>query len=204
MGIVYDLSIVRSIQKTYQGVTVKPLREYKKGELAIILLKGLALGGFIVACFALPGLAQVATLFQPKNTRERYHIKRTVYSLEKRGLVRMDKHHEHITITQKGKGVLQKYGVGSLTVKKPYSWDGWWRIIIFDIPNEKRHARNAVRFHLKRMGFVSIQKSTFAIPFECKEEIETLGNYYKVRNFMKYMQVKDFDGSKALKTLFKI
>ena len=202
MGILYDTSM-QLVKKVHADSTIKSLREYKKGELAIVLLKGLALGGFIVACFALPGLAQVATLFQPKNTRERYRIRRTVYSLKERGFIHIDKH-AHIVLTPKGKGMLQKYRVGDLAVKRPHSWDGWWRIIIFDIPNEKRRERNLVRFHLKRMGFVPIQKSTFAIPFECKEELEALGGYYDVRNFIKYILAKDFDGSKPLKTLFKI
>jgi DNA-binding transcriptional regulator PaaX len=194
---------MQSDKKVSAENMLKPLREYKNGELAVIILKGLALGGFIVACFALPGLAQVATLFQPKNTRERYRIKRTVYRLKEHGFIHIDKH-AHIILTPKGRKVLQKYRVGDLAIKRPHLWDGWWRIIIFDIPNEKRRERNSVRFHLKRMGFVPIQKSTFAIPFECKKELEALGSYYGVRNFIKYILAKDFDGSKPLKTLFKI
>ena len=42
------------------------MKNYKRGEMAKEILKGLVLGGFIVACFALPGLAQVATLFNRK------------------------------------------------------------------------------------------------------------------------------------------
>lgn len=41
------------------------------------------------------------------------------------------------------------------------SWDGKWRIVIFDIPEEKRIIRNLFRRNLKKWGFKHLQKSVW-------------------------------------------
>lgn len=40
-------------------------------------------------------------------------------------------------------------------------WDGKWRIVIFDIPEEKRIIRNLFRRNLKKWGFKHLQKSVW-------------------------------------------
>ncbi|MBI2596559.1 CRISPR-associated endonuclease Cas2 [Candidatus Daviesbacteria bacterium] len=40
-------------------------------------------------------------------------------------------------------------------------WDGKWRIVIFDIPEQKRIIRNLFRRNLKKWGFKHLQKSVW-------------------------------------------
>lgn len=40
-------------------------------------------------------------------------------------------------------------------------WDGKWRIVIFDIPEERRIIRNLFRRNLKKWGFKQLQKSVW-------------------------------------------
>ncbi len=40
-------------------------------------------------------------------------------------------------------------------------WDGKWRIVIFDIPEQKRIVRNLFRRNLKKWGFKHLQKSVW-------------------------------------------
>lgn len=40
-------------------------------------------------------------------------------------------------------------------------WDGKWRIVIFDVPEQKRLIRNMFRRNLKKWGFKSLQKSVW-------------------------------------------
>lgn len=63
-------------------------------------------------------------------------------------------------------------------------WDGWWRVVIFDIPESKRLARDALRRKLIFFGFYSLQKSVFICPFECRREIEILGDYFNVSEYI--------------------
>ena len=40
-------------------------------------------------------------------------------------------------------------------------WDGKWRIVVFDIPEQKRAIRNLFRRNLKKWGFKQLQKSVW-------------------------------------------
>ncbi|MBI2039890.1 CRISPR-associated endonuclease Cas2 [Candidatus Microgenomates bacterium] len=40
-------------------------------------------------------------------------------------------------------------------------WDGKWRIVVFDIPEQKRIIRNLFRRNLKKWGFKRLQKSVW-------------------------------------------
>lgn len=47
-------------------------------------------------------------------------------------------------------------------ILKDETWDGKWRIIIFDIPEKHRKVRNVLRSKLKTWGFSQWQKSAWA------------------------------------------
>lgn len=59
------------------------------------------------------------------------------------------------------------------------AWDGVWRLVIFDIPEDQRVARDLLRFKLKEWGFKQIQKSVWATKKNCtlvmRKFIEELG-----------------------------
>ena len=55
-----------------------------------------------------------------------------------------------LVLTKEGKrqaGFLDIYG-RSIRLRKPKKWDGKWRVIIFDIPEDSRTFRNILRQHL--------------------------------------------------------
>jgi len=56
--------------------------------------------------------------------------------------------------------------------KKP--WDKKWRIVIFDIEERSRNARERVRNHLRQLGFGLLQESVWISPHPVIDEIEEL------------------------------
>lgn len=46
-------------------------------------------------------------------------------------------------------------------------WDGKWRLVIWDIPEKRRLARDLLRFKLKQLGFKQWQKSVWASKVDC-------------------------------------
>ncbi|MBI5817309.1 MAG: CRISPR-associated endonuclease Cas2 [Candidatus Yonathbacteria bacterium] len=182
------------------------MKKYKRGELAKQILKGLVLGGFIVACFALPGLAQVATLFKPKSAQEHYRIKQAVRGLVKNKWVKIYQKGDRdvVEITEAGKKKILEYNFDEMRLKVPKKWDGWWRIIMFDIPETKKQARRAVSFKIKELGLYRIQKSVFVSPYPCKNEIDFIGEFFNVRKEIIYMRAKEIEGVKKLKSHFNV
>ncbi|MBI2046017.1 MAG: hypothetical protein HYT28_01170 [Parcubacteria group bacterium] len=182
------------------------MKKYTRGEIAKIILKSIIAGVLFVTVLALPGLAQVYTLFQPKNARERYRINRTISNLQKQKFIRIYKKDgkDVVEITKKGKRKVLMYNLADMKISHPKRWDGWWRIVIFDIPENKRDARRAINIKFKEMGLYSLQKSTFVSPYPCKKELDFIGNYFGVRNNIVYIKAKEMEASADIKKYFNL
>lgn len=46
-------------------------------------------------------------------------------------------------------------------------WDGKWRIVMWDIPEKRRNARDLLRHQLKQLGFQKVQNSVWASKKNC-------------------------------------
>lgn len=182
------------------------MKKHARNELSKKILKGLVLGGFIVACFALPGFAQVATLFQSKGAKDNYRIKRTILELKKKRLVDVYEKDgkEVVEITELGKKRVLEYDLDDMKLKVPKKWDGFWRIVSFDIPESKKRGRDALSHKVKELGMYPVQKSMFVSPYPCKDEIDFIGEFFDVRKYIIYMRVKELEGATNLKKIFKI
>ena len=182
------------------------MRNYDRGELAKEILKGLALGGFIVMCFAMPNLAQVVDLFKPKNSREKYRVDRTLGNLQKQKLVKIYQKggNDVVEITELGKKKLLEYNLDEMSLNVPKKWDGWWRIVMFDIPESKRRGRDAVSRKIKELGMYPIQKSVFVSPYVCKNEIDFIGEFFGLRNHIIYIKAREIEGVRKLKDHFSL
>lgn len=186
---------------------MKSLRDnYSKNELTKEVLKGLAVGGVILSSFALPNLPQVLRLFGATNSRERYRIKRTILNLKKQKMVNIYERggEDVMEVTEAGKKRILKYKLNEMGIKRPKKWDGFWRIIAFDVPEKYKKARNALSFKLQEMEFYHLQKSIYVCPFECKDEIDFIGKFFNVRKYMKYFVAKEIDGEEFLKKYYNL
>lgn len=54
------------------------------------------------------------------------------------------------------------------------NWDGKWRIVIFDIPEKRRAARQFLRKKLIEWGFQKWQKSVWACKKNCTQQLEEI------------------------------
>ncbi|MDE2001824.1 MAG: CRISPR-associated endonuclease Cas2 [Patescibacteria group bacterium] len=107
-----------------------------------------------------------------------------------------------ITLSDRGKKRALTYQLDEIRIQSPGSWDGRWRLVMFDIPKSKKNIRNPFRFHLKKMGFYQYQKSVFVHPFPCKDEIEFLIEMYGIRPHVRQLTVAELDNDLHLKKIF--
>lgn len=83
----------------------------------------------------------------------------------------------YIRLTSQGtKRITRDFPLLSLQKRK---WDKKWRVVIFDIEEVNRSARDRLRKRLKELGFGMIQKSVFVSPHDIIQDllefIETVG-----------------------------
>lgn len=91
-----------------------------------------------------------------------------------------------------------------MKIPQPKQWDRKWRIILFDIPEEQRKLRDALRKHFKVLGCYEFQKSVFVHPFECRNEIDFLIEFYHARRFVRFIVASEIDNELHLKSIFHL
>lgn len=104
------------------------------------------------------------------------HLYKTVRELRIKGYIETPKDGRKIflKLTDKGKQevVLKK-------LLENDSWDGKWRIVIFDIPEKHRHIRDTFRNQLREFQFKRLQKSVWVgkknVTKELKDFVKQVG-----------------------------
>ncbi|MCD6085658.1 CRISPR-associated endonuclease Cas2 [bacterium] len=109
-----------------------------------------------------------------------------------------------IVLTEKGKTKALEGKIDELEIEIPKTWDKLWRVVIFDIPEKKKKARDALRRKLKELGFLEFQKSVFIFPYECKDEIEFIVEIFEIRKYVRYLIVKEITNEEELLLKFKL
>lgn len=109
-----------------------------------------------------------------------------------------------IVLTKEGQKKALQFKFEEMEIKKPEKWDKKWRIVIFDIPEKKKKAREALRGKLKNLGFQELQKSVFIYPFECEEEIDFIVEVFQVRPYVRFIRAESFTNEEQLKIKFKL
>jgi len=70
-----------------------------------------------------------------------------------------------LNLSRRGKSLLS-------LVREP--WDGYWRLVVYDIPENQRRFRQFIRRKLIELGFANIQKSTWLSPLPVDPWIKQL------------------------------
>ncbi len=145
--------------------------------------------------------------FRELDKVDKYNLQRAIRNLYKNKLVDFREYPNGVvklTLSDDGKRKALIYKVDDLSVKVPKKWDRKWRLVIFDIPESFKKARNALRFHLKRLGFYQFQKSAFVLPYPCEGEMEFLIELYGIRPYVRQVVADNIDNQLHLKSIFKL
>ena len=127
--------------------------------------------------------------------KEFYNNRLVSFKENKEGLV-------EIVLTKDGEAKALRFKIDEIKIKKPVKWDGEWRIVIFDIPERFKKAREALRNKLKNLGFVKLQESVFILPYECEDEVDFITEVFLIRPFVKFVRVKSFTNEEKLRVNF--
>ena len=146
-----------------------------------IVLETVALAGIISMAVLAPNAIQSFSLFgygKKKYAREDYQaVRSTVYRLQKDGIVAAEDFDGEmiVSLTKAGERKLAQYRARALKeVFSPEQWDGKWRIVIFDIVENRKVRRDWLRRELWQIGFVRLQNSVWISPYPCEEFISLL------------------------------
>jgi DNA-binding transcriptional regulator PaaX len=132
-----------------------------------------------------------------KNKRKEWNkINQTLRYLKKKRQVQIitrDINSVGLKITDEGRKIADFVDVTNLKLRKNSIWDGKWRIVIFDVPNDKSKNRLAFIRELKDLGFIMVQRSVWAYPYECRKEVEIIRNYFEIGKFVTYIESSEIE-----------
>ena len=138
--------------------------------------------------------------------RKSEHFARSITYLKRRRLVSIAAKdgQQILTLSENGKKRVLQFDLDKIRLKRPRKWDGYWRLVLFDIPEKQRLGREALRAKLKQLGFYQLQKSCFIHPFDCKSEITFISEIYEVAPYVNFILVKELEGSAQLVKYFNL
>ncbi len=164
--------------------------------------------GFVLVAVAAGNAVQLLkyTPVMKKSKLKVFQINQGITRLLKRGLIEIkeDKDYKFLEITEKGKKLLLRYELEGLAQDKPQKWDKKYRVVIFDISEQRRKTRDHLRMMLRLFGFICLQNSVWVYPYECQEIIDLLKQYLELKEEALYMTVESIENDKWLKEEFKL
>lgn len=98
---------------------------------------------------------------------ESYALTRSLKGLEEAGLV--ETHHSgqqpYTRLTKDGKRKVHSMSLDNEAGLVDPNWDGKWRIILLDLPEDRKSEREGLRYLLKKAGFILLKNSVWISPF---------------------------------------
>ncbi len=185
----------------------KRKRRGRVGKVGVAILVSLATASFVATVAMLPGLALVVAPFMKKKKySQKQVVMRNVDSLVRLGLLKKiinEKGEVALELTKRGRWeAMLRHGL--FTQKKKIRWDGVWRVIIFDVSNDKNHIRDDLRRAVQMYGFKLLQRSVWVYPHECDDFIMVLKSNLGIGDEVLYMKVTYLEGDRELKKEFSL
>ncbi|RJQ32955.1 hypothetical protein C4572_00175 [Candidatus Parcubacteria bacterium] len=180
------------------------MRDTTKQKVLLLLLAGVALGlsksprGYFRVVKGLPeAWREIDRKRLYRLVREFYNKRLIDYKEDKNGFVKM-------VLTKEGKKRALKFKLDEMKIKKPEKWDGEWRVVIFDIPDRFKKAREALRHKIMDLGFRKLQESVFVLPYECEDEIDFIVEVFQIRPWVRFLRVRSFTNEEQIRIKFDL
>lgn len=109
-----------------------------------------------------------------------------------------------VELTEKGKRVVKGIQLDNMKPEKPAVWDKKWRVVIFDIPDKKRRARDALREKLQELKFYLLQKSVWVYPYPCKKEVQFLCEFFEITPYVNIIVADNIYDDVKLRRYFNL
>lgn len=111
-----------------------------------------------------------------ETVQKKYAVKRAIKSMQEAGIIEIHNTDwsEYARLTPEGRKRAGIANVESTNSPIPYSWDGYWRVILLDLPESRKAERDSLRYLLRKAGFAPLKNSVWISPFPYEYLFENL------------------------------
>lgn len=135
-----------------------------------------------------------------------YFLKRTLARLQAQKLVEITQQdgEQVVTLTKNGRRRILKYALDDLSIPRPKSWDGKWRLVLYDVDNRRKQLRDIFRESLRGLGFYRLQESVWLHPYPCEDQVTFLREYHGVGAEVLYVVATKLEDDAPYRTYFDL
>ncbi|MCK4592667.1 hypothetical protein KAT63_04490 [Candidatus Parcubacteria bacterium] len=136
-----------------------------------------------------PALRDLKKQYERQKNKQKFS--QLIYRLKKNGYIKIKnlEQNEGVILTKKGAEKVLKVKIK--TEKKKRRSDGKWQMIIFDIPEKKRHLRSLLREKLLLLEYQLLQKSIWVCPYDVSKETEFILRKYSIDTYVKLFLIEE-------------
>lgn len=147
-----------------------PVQNQRRMAMQVVFLRTLYVGGILTMALLAPKITRI--LPNPdggKAGRKELYVRITLARnrLKQRGLI--EEVNGRLHLTERGQAHIERILMREYQIPEPVRWDGKWRVLIFDIREQRRQVRFRLRALLQGAGFVRLQDSVWVYPYPCDE-----------------------------------
>jgi DNA-binding transcriptional regulator PaaX len=144
--------------------------------------------------------------FLTDGTFDRVKFRRTIRHAKNYGYIKVKGRGDTLTVglSEAGHEKALKYSIDDVHIPEPLVWDKKWRMVMFDIPEERRLARNIFKAKLDELGFAQVQKSSYVHPYPCHNEIDFMRSLYGLDQYVRLAIIDKLEGEDELRKRFEL
>lgn len=147
------------------------------------------------------GMARLLGL-ESKNYHLEQYLCGRLKNLIDRGL--LSRSRGKIILTDLGKKSLNLIKEKEKNKTKRRFWDKRWRLVMFDVYEDRRSIRNKFRHELKEYGFIQLQRSVWIYPYECENFIQLLKADNNFGKNVRYGVLESLEGDASIRKKFNL
>lgn len=178
----------------------------KKESIQKAVLSAVAITGTLVVAMLAPNVFQALPHIMGKQRYKLAFQARTAAGrLAAKGYVRFVVRNgkKRLEITDSGKRAIaleeQKVALAAMYGKR---WDKRWRLVMFDIPQQRRHDRDRLRSEMQACGLLRLQDSVWIFPYDCEDLVVLLKADMRIGKDILYAIVESMENDDWIKKHF--
>jgi len=188
------------------GVLEKEVsKKIRNSKIQSAILRTVGTAGLLSVALLAPNALR---LFKISKSNSRAFLRNKKHSINnsrnrliKNGFIKYNKD-GFLMLTKLGEKELRKIEGSNYSVIKPRRWDGKWRILTFDIKENKKSLRDQIRRVLVLIGFVKLQNSVWIFPYDCEDMITLLKADFEIGKDLLYIIAEKVENDQQIKNIF--
>ncbi|MCX6752700.1 MAG: CRISPR-associated endonuclease Cas2 [Candidatus Nomurabacteria bacterium] len=181
----------------------------RKANLQKTILSAIFIAGGLSIALMATKMTKIFNKIEPdfmKSKYRKYSFNRSLERLKKNDLIFWEKINGKnlVRLTSKGEAKLRQLEINDFKIKKPRRWDQKWRLLAFDIKEERRGLRNKIRHTLRQIGFIRLQDSVWVYPYDCEDLVMLLKADFKIGKDLIYIIADSIENDKFLRKEFDL